>query len=70
LEEILRMNLPAISWRRAKKEIEAGHACFHCTGKRQGGVARTPVFGVRGSYLAKAVNLDEAALPSGLGPQV
>ena len=29
LEEILRMNLPAISWRRAKKEIEAGHACAH-----------------------------------------
>ncbi|MGD1102365.1 MAG: ribbon-helix-helix protein, CopG family [Terriglobia bacterium] len=29
LEEILRMNLPAISWRRAKKEIEAGHACVH-----------------------------------------
>lgn len=26
LEEILRMNLPVISWRRAKKEIEAGHA--------------------------------------------
>ena len=27
VEAILRMNLPAISWRRAKKEIEAGHAC-------------------------------------------
>jgi len=26
LEEILRMNLPVISWRRAKKEIEAEHA--------------------------------------------
>jgi len=26
VETILQMNLPTISWRRARKEIEAGHA--------------------------------------------
>jgi hypothetical protein len=29
VEEILRMKLPAMNWRRARKEIEAGHADIH-----------------------------------------